>query len=69
MAGMYDVLFDEDRYERPKSLSMQRNRLWEGAEVFDYDLSSINAVIYRQMRESGWLGIACEPNMVFLICH
>ena len=28
MAGMYDVLFNEDRYERPRSLSMQRDRMW-----------------------------------------
>ncbi len=69
MAGLYDVLFNEDRYEQPGSLTMQRNRLWEGREAFEYDLGKLNAVIYRQMKDSGWLGIPCEPNLVFIICN
>lgn len=69
MAGMYDVLFNEDRYEQPKSLTMARNDMWKGREAFEYDLGKLNEVIYRQMKESGWLGIPCEPNMVFIICN
>lgn len=71
MAGMYAVLFDDDRYAEPGALSLTLAPIFWGlgAQKFDYDFRSVNALIYWQMVESGWLGVACEPNCVFLICN
>lgn len=70
MAGMFGVLFDDDRYEKEGGLTFSFNPVFSsGAENYVYDLSSLNEVIYWQMVESGFLGIACEPNMVFLSCN
>lgn len=70
MAGMFGVLFDDDRYEREGGLTFKFEPMFaSGAEEFSYDFSSLNDVIYWQMVESGFLGIACEPNMVFLVCN
>ncbi len=70
MAGMFGVLYDDARYEQKDSL------------VFDYKpmaasmragsattLTSLNDTILWQMQESGYLGVACEPNMVFIVCN
>ncbi|MDB6001894.1 MAG: hypothetical protein JWP52_3593 [Rhizobacter sp.] len=43
---------------------------WGGAEKrFEYDQHSLNDHLYWQMVESGYLGVACEPNCVFQICN
>ncbi|WP_137681771.1 hypothetical protein [Aurantiacibacter suaedae] len=70
MAGMYGVLFDDDRYEREGGLTIRHSPLFVGEEMeFSYDFSSINDIIYWQMVENGWLGVACEPNCIFLVCN
>ncbi len=70
MAGMFGVLFDDDRYEREGGLTFEFKPIFaSGAENFAYDFSMLNEVLYWQMVESGFLGIACEPNMVFLVCN
>jgi hypothetical protein len=37
--------------------------------VFEYDQNTLNEHVYWQMVESGYLGVACEPNCVFQICN
>lgn len=70
MAGLFGVLFDDDRYEREGGLTFEFKPVFSsGAARFIYDLSALNEVIYWQMVESGFLGIACEPNMVFVVCN
>ena len=71
MALMYDYLFDDHRYARPGSLTFRYwSYFWGGGEKrFEYDQKSLNDHIYWQMVESGFLGIACEPNCVFQICN
>jgi hypothetical protein len=71
MAGMYAVLFNDDRYAEPGALTLIHAPIFWGLgpEKFEYDFKKINDVIYWQMVESGWLGVACEPNCVFLVCN
>ena len=71
MAGMYAVLFNDDRYAEPGSLTFNHAPIFWGLgpEKFEYDFKKLNEVIYWQMVESGWLGVACEPNCVFLVCN
>ena len=43
---------------------------WGGQEKhFAYDENSLNDHIYWQMVQSGFLGVACEPNCIFQICN
>lgn len=70
MAGMYAVLFDDDRYERPGGLTFSYEPLFaSGGERFVYDFTRLTDMIYWQMVETGFLGVPCEPNMVFLVCN
>jgi Linalool dehydratase/isomerase len=71
MALMYDYLFDDHRYAQPGALTFRYwSYFWGGPEKhFDYDQKSLNDHIYWQMVESGYLGVACEPNCVFQICN
>jgi Linalool dehydratase/isomerase len=71
MALMYNVLFDDDKYAQPGALTMRLDPFfWTLDETeFVYDQNSLNENLYWQMVESGYLGIACEPNCVFQICN
>lgn len=71
MALMYHYLFDDDRYAQPGALTLRFwSYFWGGEEKrFVYDEKSLNAHLYWQMVESGYLGVACEPNCTFQICN
>lgn len=71
MVGMYSMLFNDDSYDRPDALTFVHNPIFwgMGPEKFEYSRSSLNEVIYWQMVENGWLGVACEPNCVFIVCN
>ncbi|MGY4103481.1 linalool dehydratase/isomerase domain-containing protein [Nocardia sp. R16R-3T] len=68
---MYHYLFADDRYARPGALAFDFwSFFWGGVpKRFEYDENSLNEQIYWQMVESGYLGVACEPNCVFQICN
>ncbi len=71
MTLMYDYLFADHRYAQPGAVTFEHfSFFWGGApKRFEYDQNSLNEVIYWQMVESGFLGVACEPNCVFQICN
>ncbi|WP_413798342.1 hypothetical protein [Streptomyces iranensis] len=71
MALLHDHLFDSDRYAKPGSLTFRHwSFFWGGEEKrFAYDRDSLNEHIYWQLVQSGYLGVACEPNCVFQICN
>ena len=71
MALLYNYLFEDDRYAAPGALTFQYwSFFWGGKERrFVYDQNSLNESVYWQMVESGYLGVACEPNCVFQICN
>ena len=71
MVGMYSMLFNDDGYDRSAALTFVHNPIFwgMGPEKFEYSRSSLNEVIYWQMVENGWLGVACEPNCVFIVCN
>ncbi|MDZ7881901.1 MAG: hypothetical protein U5N53_02825 [Mycobacterium sp.] len=70
-ATMFNVLFDDDRYAQPGALSFRFNALFwgHGDKDFTYDQNSLTDVLYWQMVQNGYLGIACEPNCVFQPCN
>ena len=71
MALMYHYLFRDDKYAQPGALTFElKTKFWnEGGFKFPYDEKSLNELIYWQMAEMGFLGVACEPDCVFQICN
>ena len=71
MALLYHYLFRDDKFAQPNALTFELNtRFWhEGGFRFPYDERTLNEVIYWQMAEQGFLGVACEPNCIFQICN
>lgn len=73
MMGYHSMLFDSDRFYEPGSLTFTYNPFSGGLtgkpEVYAYDFHKLSEVIYDQFEASNWLGVPCEPNMVFLICN
>ena len=71
MTLMYNALFGDTRYADPKAVTFEYiSHFWgDGPKRFSYDQNSLNDHLYWKMVESGYLGIACEPNCVFQICN
>lgn len=68
---MYAMLFGDMKYAQPESIVLEHaSFFWgDGPKRFAYDQNSLNDHLYWKMVESGYLGIACEPNCVFQICN
>ncbi|KXH60051.1 hypothetical protein CNYM01_07846 [Colletotrichum nymphaeae SA-01] len=71
MVALYGMLFDDDEFERPGSLEFLWNPLFFGLgpEKFSYDAGSLQDAILKEMEGNGWIGVCCEPNMVFVVCN
>ncbi|KAL7924357.1 hypothetical protein ACQKWADRAFT_319456 [Trichoderma austrokoningii] len=71
MTSLYGMLFDDDEFERRGSLSF----VWDplsfgfGPERLRYDNRSLQAAILREMEKNCWIGVCCEPNLVFVVCN
>lgn len=71
MLAMYEMLFDSDEYEEEGSVTFHWNPMFFGfgPEKFEYSRKSLQDVILKQMEENDWVGVCCEPNMVFVVCN
>ncbi|GAA0614026.1 hypothetical protein GCM10010174_34590 [Kutzneria viridogrisea] len=71
MLGMHSMLFDSDRYDEPGAISLRWEPMFQGLgpEVYEYSYSSIADNLYWQMAETGWYGVVCEPNCLFIVCN
>ncbi|OCT49381.1 hypothetical protein CLCR_04700 [Cladophialophora carrionii] len=71
MTSLYAMLFDDDEFEKPESIVFKWDPLFYGLgdETFSYDNRSLQAAITREMERNGWVGVCCEPNVVFVVCN
>ncbi|KIW92318.1 uncharacterized protein Z519_07302 [Cladophialophora bantiana CBS 173.52] len=71
MTSLYAMLFDDDEFEKPESLVFKWDPIFFGLgdETFFYDNRSLQAAITREMERNGWVGVCCEPNVVFVVCN
>lgn len=71
MTSLYGMLFDDDEFEKPESLTFVWDPLFFGfgSESFHYDNRSLQDAIIREMERNGWVGVCCEPNLVFVVCN
>ena len=40
-----------------------------GPEKVSYTRASLQETILQEMERANWLGVCCEPNMIFVICN
>ncbi|KAI9039141.1 uncharacterized protein KD926_009890 [Aspergillus affinis] len=71
MTSLYAMLFDDDEFERAGSLSFRWNTLlWGmGPKMFEYDNRSLQKAVLEEMKRNEWVGVCCEPNLVFVACN
>ena len=65
------MLFNDDRYDQPDALTFHHNPIFwgMGPETFSYTRTSLQEAILREMERTGWMGVCCEPNLVFVVCN
>jgi hypothetical protein len=71
MTSLYAMLFDDNEFEQPDSLVFHWDPLFFGlgAETYRYDNRTLQAAILAEMERNGWIGVCCEPNLVFVVCN
>ncbi|KAF9873017.1 hypothetical protein CkaCkLH20_09527 [Colletotrichum karsti] len=71
MTSLYAMLFDDDEFEKPGSLTFRWAPLFWGfgPQEFHYDNRSLQKGIVDQMERNNWVGVCCEPNSVFVVCN
>ena len=71
MTSLYAMLFDDEKYEKPGSLTFHWHNIFWGVqkESFHYDNRSVQAAVLAEMERSNWIGVCCEPNLVFIVCN
>jgi hypothetical protein len=71
MTTMYAMLFDDDRYDRDGALTFTHDPVYYGLgeEVYAYSRDRLQDAILAEMEREGWVGVCCEPNVVFVICN
>ncbi|KAG4429667.1 hypothetical protein IFR05_014854 [Cadophora sp. M221] len=71
MTSLYGMLFDDDEFEKPGSIVFNWKPLFWGLgpETFTYDNRSLQEAILAEMERNNWIGVCCEPNMVFIVCN
>ena len=70
ITSMYAMLFDDDKFEKPGSLTFEwKPQFWGlGKQTFVYDNRSVQAAILKEMERSRWIGV-CKPNLIFIVCN
>ncbi|KAL2674257.1 hypothetical protein Neosp_012708 [[Neocosmospora] mangrovei] len=71
MTALYNTLFNDNSYTKPGSLTLEHDPFFwgDGRFKFEYDQKSINDIVYWQMVENGYIGVACEPGCIFQNCN
>jgi hypothetical protein len=72
MVGIYSVLFNDAKYDQAGSLTLHNRPFFypkEMREKYDYDHSSLAELIHKQLVDSDYLGVECEPNGVYNACN
>ncbi|KAH6842206.1 Rft protein-domain-containing protein [Chaetomium sp. MPI-CAGE-AT-0009] len=67
MTSLYAMLFDDDEFERPGSLTFEWDPLFwgMGPESFSYDNRSLQGAILKEMERGGWAGYAETMTLIW----
>ncbi|KAK0890090.1 hypothetical protein LTR91_025513 [Friedmanniomyces endolithicus] len=65
------MLFSDGEFDKSDSLVFNWDPIFfgMGPESFKYNRLTLQQAILTQMEQGGWMGVCCEPNMVFIVCN
>ena len=71
MTSLYTMLFQDRRFDELGSIQFDWNPMWfgMGQEVFKYSRPLLQETILKEMEREGFMGVCCEPNMIFIVCN
>ena len=71
MVSLYSMLFNDNSFDKEGSIVFDWNPLFfgMGPESFSYTRMTVQETILKEMEREKWMGVCCEPNMIFIICN
>lgn len=71
MVSLYSMLFGDNSFDEPDAIVFNWDPMFWGfgPEKFSYTRSSLQDAILKEMELGKWLGVCCEPNMIFVVCN
>ncbi|TKA43442.1 hypothetical protein B0A55_13379, partial [Friedmanniomyces simplex] len=71
MISLFSMLFSDGEFDKSDSLVFNWDPIFfgMGPESFKYNRLTLQQAILTQMEQGGWMGVCCEPNMVFIVCN
>lgn len=71
MISLYTMLFADNRFGDEDSILFDWNPMFwgMGPEKFGYTRKSLQQAILGEMERENWIGVCCEPNLVFIVCN
>lgn len=71
MVSLFSWLFNDDRFDQEDGIVLKFDPMFwgMGPQTFTYTRSGLQKVILAEMEKEGWVGVCCEPNLVFIICN
>jgi hypothetical protein len=65
------MLFNDDSYDKEGGIVFNWNPLFwgMGPESYCYTRSTLQDAILKEMEREHWMGVCCEPNMIFIVCN
>ena len=69
MVELYQMLYRDDKYDKPKSITFRWNLIDKLLNTFQYDGIKLAEVIHKQFMENPLHMIECEIGLVFPVCN
>jgi hypothetical protein len=69
MVELYQMLYRDAKYDKPKAITFKWEWVMELLNVFDYDGNKLANVLHKQFMENPVHMIECELNLVFPVCN
>jgi hypothetical protein len=69
MVELYQMLYRDDKYDKPKSITFRWQLVSQLLNSFQYDGNKLAEVIYKQFIENPLHMIECEIGLVFPVCN
>jgi hypothetical protein len=69
MVELYQMLYRDDKYDKPKSITFRWNLFEKLRNIFEYDGNKLAAVLHEQFMENPLHMIECEVGLAFPVCN
>jgi hypothetical protein len=69
MVELYQMLYRDDKYDKPKSMAFRWNLMEKLKNFFEYDGNKLADLLHRQFIEHPLHMIECEVGLVFPVCN